>query len=109
LRSVRHLIYRTGFGRWWSNNSGYKKSRQSSQFYGPPHVASAMEMANAGENSPFFLEPTCEIELEALCTDERTIVLNMGARTNPNCSSNIVLQSKGVLAEASAMQRRAGS
>jgi hypothetical protein len=66
-------------------------------------------MANTGENSPCFLEPACEVELEALCTDERTIVLNRGARTNPNCSSNIVLQGKGVLAEASAMQRRAGS
>jgi hypothetical protein len=87
----------------------YRRSRQSSQFYGPSHVASTMEMANAGENSPCFLEPACEVELEALCTDERTIVLNRGARTNPNCSSNIVLQGKGVLAEASAMQRRAGS
>jgi hypothetical protein len=73
----------------------YRRSRQSSQFYRPFHVASAMEMTNANENSPCFLEPASEVELEALCTDDTTIVLNMGARTNPNCSSNIVLQSKG--------------
>jgi hypothetical protein len=66
-------------------------------------------MMNVAENSLCFLEPTSEVELQAPCTDDRTIVLNMGARPNPNCSSNIVLQSKGVLEEASSMQRRAGS
>jgi hypothetical protein len=87
----------------------YRRSRQSSQFYGSSHVASVMEMTNAGENSLCFLEPASEVELEALCIDDTTIVLNMGARTNPNCPSNIVLQSKGILEEASGMQRRAGS
>jgi hypothetical protein len=75
----------------------YRRSRQSSQFYGPVHVASAMEMTNAGENCPCFLEPASEVELQAPCADDSTIVQNMGARPNPNCSSNIVLQSKGVL------------
>jgi hypothetical protein len=70
----------------------YKRSRQGSQFYGPSHVASAMEMTNASENSPCFLEPASEVELQAPCTDDSTIVLNMEARPNPNCSSNIVLQ-----------------
>jgi hypothetical protein len=87
----------------------YRRSRQSSQFYGPSHVASAMEMTNVGENSPCFLEPASEVELQAPCIDDSTIVQNMGARPNPNCSSNIVLQNKGVLEEATGMQRRAGS
>jgi hypothetical protein len=87
----------------------YRRSRQSSKFYGPFHVASAIEMTNAGENSPCFLELASEVELQAPCTDDSTIVQNMGGRPNPNCSSNIVLQSKGVLEEASGMQRRAGS
>jgi hypothetical protein len=68
-----------------------------------------MEMTNVGENSPCFLEPASEVELQAPCIDDSTIVQNMGARPNPNCSSNIVLQNKGVLEEATGMQRRAGS
>ena len=68
-----------------------------------------MEMTNASENSPYFLEPTFEVELQASCTDDSTIVQNLGARPNPNCSNNIVLQSKGVLEEAFGMQRWAGS
>jgi hypothetical protein len=52
----------------------YKKLRQSSQFYGPSHVASAMEMTNDGENSPYFLEPASEVELQAPCIDDSTIV-----------------------------------
>jgi hypothetical protein len=87
----------------------YRMSRQSSQFYGPSHIASAMEMTNASENSPCFLEPAFEVELQASCIDDSTIVKNMGARPNPNCSSNIVLQSKGVLEEVAGMQRRVGS
>jgi hypothetical protein len=35
----------------------YRSSRQSWQFYGPSHVASALEMTNASENSPCFLQP----------------------------------------------------
>jgi hypothetical protein len=69
----------------------YRRSRQSSQFYGPSHVASAMEITNAGLNSPCFLEPTSEVGLQAPCTNDSTIVENMGARPNPKCSSNIVL------------------
>ena len=61
------------------------------QFYGPSHVASVMEMMNAGENSPCFLELAFEDELQSPCRDG-------------------VLQSmKGVLEEASSIQRRARS
>jgi hypothetical protein len=60
-------------------------------------------MTNAGEKSPCFLEPTSKVELQTPCTHDSTIVKNMGARPNPNCSSNIVLQSKGVLEEAAGM------
>jgi hypothetical protein len=87
----------------------YRRSRQSWQFYGRSHVASTMEMSNAGENSPCSLEPGSEVQLQASCTNDSTIVENMGTRPNPNCSSNIMLQTKGLSEEVGGMQRRAGS
>ena len=79
------------------------------QFYGPSLVASAMEMTNVGENSPCFLEPASEIELLAPCTDDNTIVQNMGVRPNPNYSSNIMLHTRGLSKEAAGMQRQTWS
>jgi hypothetical protein len=66
-------------------------------------------MTNAGENSPCSLEPGSEVQLQALYTNDSTIVENMGARPNPNCSSNIMLQTKELLEEAGGMQRQVGS
>jgi hypothetical protein len=62
-----------------------------STLYRPYDVASALEMTNAGENSPCFLELDSEEELQAPCREE-------------------ALQSiRAVLEEACSMERRAGS
>jgi len=77
--------------RWKGIKKASAQRYRRSPFYGPSDVASAMEMTNAGENSPCFLELASEEELQAPCRDE-------------------VLQSvKGVLEEDSSVERRAGS
>jgi hypothetical protein len=81
----------------------YTRSRQSWQFYGPSHVASAMEMTNAGENYPCFLQPSSEVQLQALCTNDNTIMENMGASPDPNRSSNRMSETKGLWEGAAGM------
>jgi len=77
--------------RWKGIGKASPQRFTRSQFYGPSHVANSMEMMNAGENSPYFLELASEDELQAPCRDE------------------VAQSMKGVLEEASSMQRRAGS
>ena len=77
--------------RWKGIGKASPQRYKRSQFYGPSHVASAMEMINTGENSPYLFELDFEDKLQSPCRDG-------------------VLQSmKGALEEASSIQRRAGS
>jgi hypothetical protein len=74
----------------------YRRSRQSWQFFGPPHVASTMEMTNATENSPCFLQPSSEVQLQASCKNDSTTMENIGASRDPNRSSNRMSETKGL-------------
>ena len=56
--------------RWKGIGKASPQRYRRSQFNGPSHVASAMEMTNAGENSPYFLEAASEDELQAPSKDE---------------------------------------
>lgn len=56
--------------RWKDMGKAFPERYRRSQFNGPSHVASAMAMANAGENSPCFLEAASEDELQGASTDE---------------------------------------
>ena len=56
--------------RWKGIIKASPQRYKRSQFYGPSHVANAMEMTNASENSPCFLELASKDELQAPCRDE---------------------------------------
>lgn len=56
--------------RWRGISKASPQRYRRSPFYGPPDVASAMEMTNAGENSPSFPELASSEELQAPYRDE---------------------------------------